>query len=103
MNLNLDPSRHIEFLAADIFHDVMRRLGLPHTWYSPDTVKRRWIAVAEMVREIVASVPKSLDGELRTEAEKMLNFVSGTDFTYCGLSTQREARERLYALRRALK
>lgn len=108
MKIDVNKNRPIDNIAADIFHDVMQRMRLPHRWESPDTVQRRWIAVAMLVQELVAeavaeAAPANAPSpELREEAEKMLRFVSGANLNSCELRLIREARERVYALKRAL-
>lgn len=99
------------FNAASLFNELTWSAMIPT---HKETWKNLGQIVGQIVKSAVSNTPSTLDNQpryapppkpsrsLADEADKMRAFVAHLSMTYEPVATQREARERLYALKCAI-
>ena len=88
----------------NIYERARQRSGcFVMSWKALHSASRIWCtALIEEARALgpAATVP---DADLCAECEKLLRFVAGLDLRTCSLADQRERRERVHAMQRAMR
>ena len=93
-----DPSVD-EAFARDIYRRV--RDVWPVWSACPADLRALVVAIAGEARTLGS--PAVTDAALRAERERLLRFVAGLDLRTCSLADQRERRERVHAMQRAMR